>query len=66
MSQKIADALGVDYCGVQYNREGKAACALYNDTHVCGGQFAVDPIHDVLDVANALVAKRKEFEACRV
>jgi len=56
MSQKIADALGVRYCGDQFG-----AYAMYNDDHGCGGSFTVPVIHDVLDVADALESKRKEF-----
>ena len=61
MSQKIADALGIRYCGVQLD-----TYAMYNDDNVCGGSFCVPLVHDSKDVANALVAKRKEFEACNV
>ena len=61
MSQKIAESLGIRYCGEQFDQY-----AMYNDDHGCGGSFCVPLIHDAIDVANALDAKRKEFEACRV
>lgn len=60
MSQKIAERLGVRFCGVQFDQY-----AMYNDDNGCGGSFCVPVIHDAIDVANALYAKRKEFEACR-
>jgi len=62
MSKKIADDLGIDYCGVQYGRDGAPVCALYNDTYGCGGSFSVPATHDVLDVALALDEKRLDFE----
>ena len=56
MSQTIADDLGIRYCGEMLGH------AMYNDDHGCGGSFCVPIIHDAIDVANALDAKRKEFE----
>ena len=66
MSQKIADALGIRYCGEVTDKEGKSLGSLYNDDHGCKGSFALVHPHDSMDAANALVAKRKEFEACNV
>jgi len=48
MSQKIADDLGIRFCGVQFGQY-----AMYNDDHGCGGSFCVPVIHDALDVAEA-------------
>jgi hypothetical protein len=61
MSKKIADKLGIRFCGIVYSHGNVPYASMYNDDNVSGGSFCILVKHTEDDVKKELTEMRSRF-----